>query len=690
MIKLRTYMTTPYRILLFAFFLTLLGGCKGHTLQPGDGTGTNPFELNIPNSFLFSSTNDVTIEITSALKNGQPISGVIYHIFDADPDNGGKRLSSFYTDASGTVNTSLPVPSWLEEVHITTDFIGIENHAIVPVNGNRIVYHYAPVSAAANRGSETPDLFQAASAANKAGLMNVTLTPIGTWDETNGRPNYLTLPDELDMNFLNRVNSLLVLRQSVPDNHPHLLDPTIPRDLHLIEDGQVWVTFLGSGSGWNNALGFYTYTDDTRPQTANEIDTHYLIFPRARPAQGALLPGDRVQLPGPGPDGLFPAGTYIGWFLIGDAWKPDNDPGERLTNGRLIHYSDRNLNTQTSNPDLREQLVVVYDVEESKLVLGWEDLRRGSGADNDFNDVMFYATWNPPGAVDTNGVPVVGDPDAPARKIYNFGPAEDRFGTLLFEDMWPFYGDYDLNDLVVSYQTMETANANNNIEEIELTLVLRAAGAAVRNGIGFQFNNVPPSNVAGVSGNRLTTGNISLNANGTESGQQWANIIAFDDANYNMPSFGNVYPARTHVDYDTVRVTVQFVNPVPKAILGNSPFNVYSFRTQERDREIHLPGRRPTSLANTSYFGTHDDNTNPDSGRFYISNGNMNWALNVPYHIPYPQENSSFTQAYTRFGDWAESGGKAFPDWYKNLPGYRNQSVLYINPNGSEENGGGD
>lgn len=662
----------------------MLSSCTGNSIQsPNDTDG--PFGLKIPSSFLFSTTKEVNLSISAKLPNGQPLAGAVYHVWDAHPAEGGKRLSSFFLDEGGVLNTVVTLPAYLTEVHLTSNFIGAQHHAVIPVQGNSILFNY---SQPASQGSLNRLGIEPEPGFTPAGLMNSgPYTPIGTWN-TQGRPDYLTVPDVLDVSFLNRINTILD-GTNIPVNRPELLDSTIPTDLFLEADGQVWVTFLGNdpGATYFNTLGFYTYTAGNRPLTPDEIDTKYIIFPNATSGQDRLQPGDKVQLPGPGTDGIFPAGTYIGWFLVADGWRSTAEGGA-ITNRRHTNYGDPALNTHA--PAGRERhLVVLYDVEESKLVLGWEDLVRTGTQPfrNDFNDVLFYASWNPPGAVNTAGVPTSGDPNAPERKIYNYGPAQDRLGTLLFEDLWPSYGDYDLNDLVVSYQTKETANINNNVEEIEITLVIRATGATISSGLGFMFDNVPPSNVASVTGSRLTSGNISTSANGTETDQQWATIIAFDDSNLNMPTFSNVYPHRAHVDYDTVTVTVTFANPVPKMILGSSPYNVFSFRTNERSHEIHLPGRRPSNLADTSKFGTRDDNSDPSAGRFYISNGNLNWALNVPDQIPYPHENASFLQAYKYFSDWAQSGGSTHANWYKDEGDNRNQSALYINPNAGGNEG---
>ncbi|AXI99842.1 LruC domain-containing protein [Cyclonatronum proteinivorum] len=668
--------------------LFMLSACSGNSLQPHDEKDSNPFGLNIPDSFLFSSTKEAQISISAKLPSGQPLARAVYHIWDGHPNEGGSRLSSFFLDDNGSLNTTLEIPAHLDEVYISTNFIGAAHLTPVPVSGNSIHYTHQP---AASRAVANPQEMASTSDSflnQPAGLLNSQFTPIGEWDLTTGRPDYLVIPDDLNYDFLERINDVLD-GSNIAVHRPELLNSTIPRDLYLESEGQVWVTFVHSDpdARYNNALGFYTYTADTKPQSMDDIDDKYIIFPRARLEDGILNAGDKVQLRIPGTDGIFPAGTYIGWFLVANGWHNDGSVRER---GHLhTHSSNYEHNTDHSDPGLEEHLVVLYDVQESKLVFGWEDMVRSANnrSSNDFNDLIFYATWTLEGAVDPDGVPVLPDPNNSDPKIYNYGPAEDRFGTLLFEDLWPSYGDYDMNDLVVSYQSKETANINNNVEEIEFTLVIRATGATISSGLGFMFDNVPPSNVASVSGNRLTSGNITTNGNGTENEQQWATIIAFDDSNLNMPTFSNVYPHRAHVDYDTVTVTVTFTNPVPKMLLGSSPYNVFSFRTNERSHEIHLPGRKPSNLADTSKFGTRDDDSDPSAGRFYISNGNLNWALNVPDQIPYPHENASFLQAYKYFGDWAQSGGSDHANWYKDEGENRNQSALYINPNAGGNEG---
>ncbi|MCC5934433.1 MAG: LruC domain-containing protein [Balneolales bacterium] len=671
-----------YLIFIFttaAVFTACNSGNTGND-EPGDGFNG----LRIPANFTFSSTQDITLNISANLANGEPVAGVVYNVYDADPfdeETEATRLGSFFLDNQGQLSTTINVPTRLETLFITTDFIGVETFAEVPVSGRSANYTYQPTVSQgsfrpAGNGFDTEQVMP-----EPLRLQNVTFTPIGTWNSV-GRPDYLTVPDELDMNFLSRVNAFLPGTQRVPRDRPELLDSNIPRDLVLTEDAHVWVTFVGTGAGYRNAMGYYYYTEDNKPQRPSDIDTHYIIFPHAHFRDGALSPGDKVQLKGPLQGELdfnaFPAGTRIGFFLIADGWIPNQS---ELSAGRWIHYSDHNLNTHITDPNKREHLVVFYDTIEEKLVLGWEDISRQGSSDEDFNDVMFFTSWNPVESIDMSEVPVLGDPEDAPRKIFNFGPGEGRFGTLAFEDLWPSYGDYDMNDLVVDYQIMETANANNNIEEIEFRLRIRATGAAFVNGMGFSLDNVPASNVRSVTGTRLSTGNIETLPNGLEAGHTNAVFIAFDNANENLPGFANVLDPNRVVPYDDLVITVEFINPVPKGQLGAMPYNPFVFRKGDRKREIHLPGMKPTALADMSLFGTRNDGSDPGQNRWYQSRANLNWAINIPESVPYPREGVDMTNAMLRFADWAESGGAIYKDWYRDQDGYRDRGKLFINPN---------
>ena len=285
------------------------------------------------------------------------------------------------------------------------------------------------------------------------------------------------------------------------------------------------------------------------------------------------------------------------------------------------------------------------------------------------------------GDSDGDGVPDDEDdyPDDPDRAFDNLYPAEGVFGTLAFEDLWPSYGDYDMNDLVLDYNINEVTNADGEIVDIHFTFVVRAIGAMYRNGLGVELP-VPPSAVATVDGSRLPNGDVTLSGNGTEAGQTNAVIIITEDASENMGLYVNTVNPNNHTQEDTIKVSLTFTNPVTRAELGTAPYNPFIWVDGDRGREVHLPGMPPTSLADPALFGTADDNTSMSANRFYKSNNNLNWAINVPVSIPYPLEEVDMTLAYPNFRDWAESGGSTNTGWYLDEPGNRVNSKLYLLP----------
>ena len=111
-----------------------------------------------------------------------------------------------------------------------------------------------------------------------------------------------------------------------------------------------------------------------------------------------------------------------------------------------------------------------------------------------------------------------------------------------------------------------------------------------------------------------------------------------------------------------------------------SNFNPFLIVSQTRGIEVHLPYFPPTDLADPNLFGSLHDDSNPSAGRFYLTSANLPWGINIYDNFDYPIEKQEILGAYLKFGDWAESGGVLFADWYKNLPGYRNEGSIYQVP----------
>ena len=288
-------------------------------------------------------------------------------------------------------------------------------------------------------------------------------------------------------------------------------------------------------------------------------------------------------------------------------------------------------------------------------------------------------------------------PNDPTRAYRNFSPSSNTFGTFAFEDLWPARGDYDFNDLVVDYQIEYATNANNLMVDLTMRLYIRAIGASIASGFGISFDNIPASRVASVSGTKIFDNYINLAPNGLEAGHANAVVIPVDNVIKSVkwgsqPTY-NTTPGFQAISSDTIVVTMTFTEPVPVARLnvgnqtitnstksiGPATITINPFLIKGRDRgmEIHLPGMAPTVLANPNVFGTVDDDTQPASGRYYVTKNNLPWAIHIPARFDYPAEKVDILNAYKKLADWAQSNGELYTDWYLDLPGYRDSDYIY-------------
>ena len=260
------------------------------------------------------------------------------------------------------------------------------------------------------------------------------------------------------------------------------------------------------------------------------------------------------------------------------------------------------------------------------------------------------------------------------------------FGTLAYEDLWPGKGDYDFNDLVIDYQFEITTTTSNYVESMVGTFVIKAVGATLENGFGFQLaSGITPSDLT-VSGYSLKENIITLESNGTESGQTIPTIIVFDNAFQEMthPGTGigiNTTEGAPYVTPITLTINIVFEpDTYTYNDLDISSFNPFIFVNLDRTVEVHLPNYAPTALADQALFGTANDNSDPGSNRYYKTENNLPWAINIYESFDYPKEKQQIVWAYLKFAEWAENNGATFQDWYKDLTGYRNSSLIYTIP----------
>lgn len=272
-----------------------------------------------------------------------------------------------------------------------------------------------------------------------------------------------------------------------------------------------------------------------------------------------------------------------------------------------------------------------------------------------FSEVEVCNDQDGDGAVDS-----VDEYPLDATKAYSITyPSSSTKASLVFEDLWPFKGDWDFNDTALDYSIVKIYNATNEVVGIDFDYVVTSDGAGFVNSMAFEIEGLNPNNVASTTGQILERSTFSLAGNGTEQGQQHAVIPLFDDHS-------------TQVNQENT-VSVQFVNPIPSTSLAYAPFNPFLVANGERDKEIHLADHEPTSLGNSQ---PEVEGNNSDIDGDYATENGLPWAINVVESFPLLKEKEPLNEGYLYFEEWGLSGGTNRKDWYKNLPGYRNNSKL--------------
>lgn len=198
---------------------------------------------------------------------------------------------------------------------------------------------------------------------------------------TQGKPDNL-LKETISPDLLNFIDTLLPDGKNLSLSHPELfINPAIG-DITITQPSTVYITFVKQNGANNNAIAFYTYPTNQPPTKPNDIKKITYFFPSA----GRLSPleaGDKVNL------GNFEPGTSVGFVLMQDAWKPQSSS----LNNDAVHFCTNDALNPEVDPKLKKHGVLIYYAPTKKVLIGFEDRDRTlSDCDNDFNDVVIYAS----------------------------------------------------------------------------------------------------------------------------------------------------------------------------------------------------------------------------------------------------------------------------------------------------------
>lgn len=642
-------------------------------------------ELKIPQSTTFRTVREVEIK----LENG--ISDAMVTLWKGEPlTDTGEELMTIQIDKNGNYSGKITVSEEIKEIYLQSKYMGLQSAKVKIEQGNLKFDYKNPVSA------------EDEIVTKKTKYATTGLNYVSAWNNY-GVPYGMTY-QPIDQNLLNTINAKFIEGVKLKTESGIYVRDDLSKDIVAVvndPEKEVTVTVIHDGAGYLNTIAYYVYpADGSKPTIEYVKKTAKIIFPNFDIGQNKLKAGDTVAI------GKFAKGTKIGIVILSDAWynfwATSTANLDQLWSPRMGRF----YTTSSLNGD-GIQHTVMYNYErqnpETKAIetigiIGMEDMdARNKYTDYDYNDMMIYINTG------TTGSKIESVIDEREIEIVDYYPSSNSVNTLVYEDMWPKKGDYDFNDQVINirYKTegkrkirttttykdgvvidTKVEELYKKLNKITVDYTLRAAGSSASyiSGFGIELA-MDKSKIASVTGQTILNGVVKRDANGVETNNANSVIIIYDDAKQmltNMKGTAFINTVNTKEFYPSVSKTVviNFVDGTKYEDLTNkAPFNPFTFRNQiavERGVEIHLPGEKPTALADLTKFGTFDDASIIGS-KYYQTANNFPWAIEVTGEFKYPKEVTSILSAYPQFADWVQSGGTVNTTWYN----YGDETKLY-------------
>ncbi|KAB0480087.1 LruC domain-containing protein [Vibrio chagasii] len=283
---------------------------------------------------------------------------------------------------------------------------------------------------------------------------------------------------------------------------------------------------------------------------------------------------------------------------------------------------------------------------------------------NDLISGIAEISWPEIGDTDGDGIPDENDyaPNDPTIAFYRRTPT-DGWYTLSFEDLWPYEGDYDLNDFVTYYALGIYTNANNRVTRFDYEGEAVARGATQENSFAISLLGLDESDVSSLT----KTYNGSTDNLSPEMGHDGELVFTVIENITNMlPSNAeyNFYNTQSGDNRDVVPYSISLIINGSTRNINDENFNPFIYKSDHRSQEIHLMNYPNTDLADTDLFGVGADDSSVDYYEYYQTSNGLPWALDIPMSWSHPLERIDTTDAYPDIIEWAQSGGAKNNTWF--------------------------
>ena len=570
-------------------------GCEHDVYNPDNGKD----DEKTPNSFDFSTTSSIQVNVKYDVPEGYK---VLFEIYLEDPftiDKDGQIIKRTdlepvirrMTDGNGAYSGKEIINSdHGDEAYIYTSYIGVPTLFKTVIAGDAIT--------ADIKWDSTDDNPQTRAEGWQAPKGYHVL---GTWS-SKGYPHYLDTDNKITIpgDVLTIINTTLKEGGTCPKQYRQAIDFEIndPEG----RNAEVSIRIIGGTSGAASAFGYYCYRADASLSEIKKAPK-CIVFPNTlmdnyynKKASG-LQGGESVKLHYIDPDGVdqgtvFPNGVKIGWFLLNDSFYGGNNKP---------FYSTTKL-----NGDGRTH-TAAFRIDDF-VVLSFEDW-----TDQDYNDIQFNVWSNPIEAIINPDIPDIKPDGGNEDKKYSL----EYKGIIAFEDNWPRKGDYDLNDVIVKYQSVLNFNDANQALSTEDTYELLWSGATFKNGFAYQLNT-ERSNMS----TEILEAPTSFNGQGLDTDLSKATVNVFLSA---------LDVTERNTKTATYKIKNTFKTPLSHETLGIPPYNPFIMvhdELKESRIEVHLVNYPPTEKADMALFHTEEDLSSVPTS-YYVANGNYPFAIHL-------------------------------------------------------------